>query len=94
MAWHLNMKHGYYSCRVRKNLTKYTNKFGVKDCNRKIILGTINFDLVDLEKKGLIRIEGNAYFRVIIWYDEPAFYVSLSKENKQKLFLDLSYPIK
>ena len=94
MAWHLNLNHGYYSCWIRKDLTKYSNKFGVKDRHRKIILGYINFDLVDLEKKGLIRIEGNSYYRIIIWYDEPAFYVSKSKENKQKFLLDLSYPEK
>ena len=92
MAWHLNLKHGFYSCRVPKELAKYSNKFGVKDRNQKIILGDINFDLVDLEKNGLIRIERNTYYRIIIWHDEPAFYVSKSKENERKYFLDLSYP--
>jgi hypothetical protein len=94
MAWHLNLKHGFYSCRVHKSLTKYFNKFGIKDRNRKITLGDISFDLVDLEKKGLIRIERGAYYRIIIWYDEPVFYVSKSKDNNKKYYLDLSYPDK
>jgi hypothetical protein len=50
MAWHLNLKHGYYSCRVRRELTIYSNEFGVKDGNRHIMLGEINFDLDELEK--------------------------------------------
>jgi hypothetical protein len=94
MAWHLNLKDGFYSRRVRKELTKYSNKFGIKDRNRKITLGDIDFELVDLEKKGLIRIEGRSYYRIIIWYDEPAFYVSKSKYNNKKYYLDLSYPDK
>jgi len=54
MAWHLNLKHGFYSCRVPKELFKYSNKFGVKDRNRKILLGDIKFDLVELEKNYLV----------------------------------------
>ncbi|PKN53576.1 MAG: hypothetical protein CVU55_00175 [Deltaproteobacteria bacterium HGW-Deltaproteobacteria-13] len=94
MAWHLNLRHGFYSCKVPKEPTQYSNKFGVKDHDRKIALGDINFDLVDLEKNNLIRIEGNTYYRIIIWYDEPRFYVSKSKDNGPKYYLDLSYPKK
>ena len=92
MAWHLNLKHGFYSCRVPKELFKYSNKFGVKDRNRKILLGDIKFDLVELEKNNLIKIERNDYYRVIIWYAEPAFYISKSKDNRPIYYLGLSYP--
>ncbi len=91
MSWHLNLEHGYYSRRVHNYLANYANQFGVKDGNQKIILGNIDFNLVDLEEKGLIRIEGNAHYRIIIWYDEPIFYVSTSKENQPRLILNLSY---
>jgi hypothetical protein len=40
MAWHLNLKHGFYSCKVPKKLAKYSNKFGVKDGNRRADLLT------------------------------------------------------
>jgi hypothetical protein len=95
MTWHLNLKHGFYSRRVSKNVTEYSNQFGVKDLsNQKIKLGNINLDLVDMERKKLIRIEGNSYYRIIIWYDEPKFYVSKSRENEPKYYLNLSYPEK
>lgn len=92
MAWHLNLKHGFYSCKVPKKLAKYSNKFGVKDGNRKIILGEIKFDLAELEKNKIIRIERRCFYRIIIWYDEPVFYISTSRDNGPKHYLDLSYP--
>lgn len=92
MAWHLNLNHGYYSRRVPNNLAIYTNKFGVKDGNRRIILGDIILDLVELQKKGLIRIERGSFYRIKVWYVGSSFYVSTSRDNGPKHYLDLSYP--
>jgi hypothetical protein len=92
MAWHLNVRHGYYSRRLRRELTSYSNEFGVRDGTQTIILGEINFDLVELETNGMIRFEGDDYYRIIIWYAEPSFYVSTSKENGPRYYLSFSYP--
>jgi hypothetical protein len=92
MAWHLNLRHGFYSCRIPSNLINYSNTFGIKDRDRKIMLGDITFNLVDLEKKKIIRTEGRSYYRIIIRFDEPKFYISKSKYNQPRYYLNFSYP--
>jgi hypothetical protein len=94
MAWHLNLRHGYYTTRIRRDWTQYTKKFGIKDGNKQISIGVIDIDLGELEINGIIRIEGDDYYRIVIWYDEPSFYVSLKKENGPRHYLNFSYPSK
>jgi hypothetical protein len=92
MAWHLNLEHGYYSTRVPKNPTTYLNQFGIKDGKKKILLGNIDFNLVEMEKDGLIKVEKRKkYYRIIIWYDKPNFYLSTTRGNQNRKYLDFTY---
>lgn len=69
-------------------------EFGVKELNGSLVpVGPLELNLEDLLNSGKIAKEGDKV-RVSIFYEKPRFYISKSRLDPNRHYLDLVYPIK
>ncbi len=93
MKWHLNIEDSFFHISVNGKVSKEKVTFGVKKHNgEKIILGEIDLDFPHLLLKKRIAFKDQKY-QVNIYYERPTFFISLTRDNRNRLDLDVQYPI-